>query len=848
MSLLGVAWIELILGIDSGTIPDDADVQFTLTNSPRSWEVFVYLGVVVALVYLAVFLYRREIGTCPPRAKRGLAALRIVVLLVLAAVYLAPAITYTDRRILHPVVVLMRDDSQSMSTEDRYLDDHTAQTVARATGRTVESVREAQPSRAELVHTLFEKDSRSFIGDLELRGKLRVVNFSNGVQQIETRSASEKGGRSNFGEAPSGPSRQIGPDPFFTRGLPELQAIGPATDLHKAIADGLADRLTVAIVIFTDGQHTGKDTDKASLRAIAAKARQQNVPLLCVGVGDPSRPRNLRVTDAYADPQVWKDDPFEIRAVLRAQGIGGRTVQVKLIERYLPDDADESPVERSVGQRDVPLPAEGGQVRLAFAHTPTTAGRFAYTVRVEPVENEISEEDNSPKSPTEVKVLSEQARVLLVAGSPTWEYREVARLLERNKTVDLSCWLQTLDEDRAQEGNTTIKKLPVTREELFEYDVILLFDPDPIEFDEDWIKLLKQFVGEHAGGTLYMAGPMFASRFLTDGRTSMMGDLLPVRMGDIGAMQVVTLLTRSTRAWPLDIVEANVDQSIMRFYPEAAATLARWKSFPGIYWSFPSKEAKPTARVLIEHSDPTLRQIEGSRPLLVTGQYGSGRTVFVGFNGTWRWRKVGRNAEFFNRFWLQTTRYLVEGRSLEGKRRGTIETDRTHYEVGQRVMITASLKDTTFTPLEQEQVTALLDVAGSDPVPVTLKQVPNQPGQFQATITASKTGRHVLTVDLSDGSSAPPVIETTFPVAMPSVESFQTWLDKPLLVELAEASGGQYFDIDQLDRLPAAIPDRKRILDVQSKPIPLWDTNRILLLLVGLLTIEWAVRKRFKLL
>jgi hypothetical protein len=328
----------------------------------------------------------------------------------------------------------------------------------------------------------------------------------------------------------------------------------------------------------------------------------------------------------------------------------------------------------------------------------------------------------------------------------------------------------------------------------------------------------------------------------------MMCDLLPVRMGDIGAMQVVTLLTSNSRSWPLDIVEANVDQPIMRFYPKAEATLARWKSFPGIYWSFPSKEAKPAARVLIEHSDPTLRQIEGSRPLLVTGQYGSGRTVFVGFNGTWRWRKVGRNAEFFNRFWLQSTRYLVEGRSLEGKRRGTIETDRTHYEVGQHVMITASLKDAAFTPLDQAEVMAKLDVTGSAPVPVALRQVPNQPGQFQATITAGNTGHHVLSVDLSDESSAPPIIETTFSVALPSVESFQTWLDKPLLVELAEASGGQYFDIDQLGRLPASIPDRKRILDVQSKPFPLWDTNRVLLLLVGLLTVEWAVRKRFKLL
>ena len=190
---------------------------------------------------------------------------------------------------------------------------------------------------------------------------------------------------------------------------------------------------------------------------------------------------------------------------------------------------------------------------------------------------------------------------------------------------------------------------------------------------------------------------------------------------------------------------------------------------------------------------------------------------------------------------------------MEGKRRGTIETDRLRYEVGQRVVVSARLVDATLRPLEQPEVKATLEVAGEAAIPVTLRQVANQPGRYEATVTAEKTGRHVLAVDLSDESAAPstidtPTIETTFSVFAPNVESFRTWLDKPLLVELAEASGGRYFDLDQLDDLPAAVPDRSRPLEVLSKPIPLWDTNRVLLLLAALLTVEWIFRKRFKLL
>ena len=97
--------------------------------------------------------------------------------------------------------------------------------------------------------------------------------------------------------------------------------------------------------------------------------------------------------------------------------------------------------------------------------------------------DELAEDDNQLASAV-VKVLSrERVRVLLVAGAPTWEYRLVQKLLSRDKTITVSCWLQTLDEERAQEGTRPITRLPITKEELFYYDVMMLFDPNPQEFD-----------------------------------------------------------------------------------------------------------------------------------------------------------------------------------------------------------------------------------------------------------------------------------------------------------------------------------------------------------------------------
>ena len=858
MNLTNLPWLQKLLGFDTSNIPPGAEVDLTWSNMPQSWGVFVMLALVLLGFYTIRWLYRRELDTCPLWVKRILVGLRMAVLLVLLAIYLGPAAVSTIRSSLPSLIVVLRDDSRSMAQRDVYLDDDAAQRVARFQDGTVEQVRAARPSRAALVDQAFEKDERELLRQIEQRGRLRVLDFSTRVTPVAERPAHIKP-KGAEGEEPSHRSRKTagesanappGDKPAAAAdsslpaidALPTLTATGPGTDLYKAVRDGIADKMTAAAILFADGQHTAA----GDLQAAAAEAKEKGVPLLIVGVGDPSRPRNLQISDVYADPQVWRDDPFEIQAVLRASGVGAEQVEVELVEREIVEGQTEPGEERVVERRNVELPPDGGQLRLSFQHTVDKPGRRLFSVRVQQLENESNLEDNAPTAPVPVKVLGEQARVLLIAGAPTWEYRGVQRLLTREKSIDLSCWLQTLDDGRPQEGDTPIHLLPATREELFKYDVVLLFDPDPKEFDNEWVELLKQFVGEHSGGMLYMAGPQFSGRFLAGSRTGELKDLLPVRLGDVARMEVDQLVAAtSSRSWPLGVVSSNVDQPIMRFYSEPEKTLARWQSLPGIFWSFPSEEPKPAARLLIELSDPGM--IGGPRPLLVTGQYGSGRTVYVGFNGTWRWRRIGHDAEYFNRFWVQTVRYLIEGRSLEGKRRGIVEAERARYDLGERVQITAQLKDASYKPLEVASVSATRRHNDGEITPFQLAPVPNQPGTYEATLTPQRTGRYTITVEPPVETVEPVTIETNFSVSLPSAEANEAWLNKAQLVALAEASGGKYFSIDELDQLVAAIPDKTRHIDLQSKPLPLWDTRNLLFVLVGLLCVEWAVRKKFKL-
>ncbi|MFT4548290.1 MAG: putative membrane protein, partial [Verrucomicrobiales bacterium] len=546
-------------------------------------------------------------------------------------------------------------------------------------------------------------------------------------------------------------------------------------------------------------------------------------------------------------PQVWKSDPFEIQAVLRAQGFAGEDVKVELVEVKV--DADGGEAQQVVlDTLDVTIPEDGdGQQRLTFTHVPEEPGMRAYNVRVAPIADESNQEDNQPAAPLRVKVLDDNARILMISGTANWEYRALTRLFMREKMLNISCWLQTLDKGREQQGNTPISVLPSTKEALFEYDVVIMVDPDPAEFDAAWIDLLSEFVREHSGGLLFMTGPINSGKFIMNNATSKIQDLLPVSLGDVAALQADALGSTYETQWPLAVVASNVDRPIMRFFPDEAETLMQWKEMPGVFWSFPASRPKPASRVLIEHSNPNLIRDQVPRPLLVTGQFGSGRTTYIGFDGTWRWRVKGYDGEFFKRFWIQTTRYLVEGRALAGKRRGVIESDRFRYQVGDRIRLNAQLREPNFDPYDKEEVKAELSIPGREAEELTFKKIPNQPGKYEATIAASAAGNHSVTISLPGGDGETS-IDADFTVMLPIRETQESWLDKPGLIELAKSTGGQYFDVDQAASLASAVPSRVRRYETQSEPMPLWDNRTVLIALALLLTLEWAFRKKFKLL
>ena len=836
---MGTFWYKL-LGIDAARIPEGAETHVVWAHAPRSWGVFVMLGVVAAAVYLVFALYRREGATCPRRVRTALAILRAAVVVVLALVFLAPALAVAVPEVVQPYVVLLLDDSLSMAVQDRYLDDDAAARVAKATGRTVEQVRETRPSRAELVDRLLLAQEGAFLRGLTEAGRVRVISFSDRVRLRASLPAAGETGRTAEGEETPLPRGEP---------VPPLAPSGRATDIALGLREArkaLAGGTLAGIVLVSDGRNTEGDDPLAA----AGGESGPPAPLFVLGLGDPAPPRNLRVVEVSAPESVFRSDPFLVQARVRAEGFEGERVSVELLERRADASADED--DRLVDRRDVAV-VPGGDILVAFEKKAVPeggAGEFIYTLRVRAPAGREQEEvvltDNVRSVP--VHVLSEQARVLLIAGSPSWDFRLVRTLLIRDKTIDVSCWLQTNAEDMPQDGDTVITRLPSSPDELFQYDVVLMLDPDPAEFGEEWMDLLRRFLGEHGGGLLWQAGMRHAARFLHGVRTRTIADLLPVRVSEQEVFDVHLLSVTHRHEWPLHLTAAGLDHPVLLLDKDPEANRRRWETVPGVYWCQPVLGAKPATLVLIEHSDPRLRGsgTDERQPLLVAGQYGPGRTLYVGFESTWRWRAAGE--DIFDRFWVQAVRYLVEGRLLGGRKRGTLETDRDVYTLGDPIAVSARLYDTEFRPLQAETVQVTLS-SGDGSVPLGLRAVPGRPGHYEGMTAAAHLGPGEIALLLTGRSVGETVrIARRFTVEPPRVELEDPRPDRRLLSELAARSGGRFFEIDEYADIPGALPRRQETVIVPGRPVELWDTDRLLLVLVGLLGAEWAVRKRFWLL
>ena len=604
-----------------------------------------------------------------------------------------------------------------------------------------------------------------------------------------------------------------------------IAPVEPATRLGEGLQQLVRDTEDLpvgAVLLLSDG---GQNTAGAGGSGIAPEAlealRNRRLPVHTVGFGKERSGHDVEMEDVSLAASAVANSRVSAVVSLTAWGYAGATA--KLMVR----DGD-----KIVGEREITLGSDG-RLQTETVFFPTgAAGAKSLTFGVEPLEAEENLRNNRLTRP--IFVTDRKRRVLYVEGEPRWEYKFIRRAEDSDATVQLVSMLRTSENKIYRQGISDPSELadgfPVRPEDLFGYSGIIIGSVAADYFTPLEQELLREYVDRRGGGLLFLGG----RSSLGDGGwgASSLNEVLP------------TVLPAGNHnfhrnAATVELTAEGMDSPITKLVDEPEKNAARWKKLAYLADYEDAGAPKPGAIVLAD-----MHAGRRKLPLLVTENYGHGRTAILATGGTWRWQMSEALGDpSHDLFWQQLLRWLVA--ETPGPVVASMPVRLLLDEGG--VHLSAEVRDKQFHEASNAHVAA--HIVGPDGVNATVELSPqgDAPGRYQTEWTAEKAGSYLAEVTAETSGSQPEELGRdvlTFERQDGVAENFHTEQNRHLLEQLAADTGGRYWKASELADLPRDISYSEAGISVRSTK-ELWDLPVVFLLLVGLPSAEWLLRRKW---
>ena len=742
-------------------------------------SLWLALLIVAGLVGVVWWSYRKTTRSLSPAWKTSLITLRSLVLILLFVCLLRPVVTTEQVVPQETYLAILVDDSQSMSIPDLA----------------------GSQTRAAAVSDLLYGGA-GIVAPLGESFQVRTFRFDKSTQRV-----SEPGG---------------------------LTAAGTASSLDQALQyvdEQLSGLALGGVLLISDGADN-EGTDPVP-RAQSFWARE--IPVFTVGVGQENIPRDVGIVDVVAAKTVLEGSVFNVDIALSNQGYANQPVEVSVLDG-----------ETVVSSQQVVLGDDNSTRRVNIELMPERREAIVYTLQVAEQEGEIVLQNNHYSflvDNSERPALD----VLYVDGHPRNEYKFIRRAVEGDTSLRLATYLQTGPGKFYRQGIETPLELsggfPETREELYQYEAVILGDIDKDFFSDEQLTMLQDFVAERGGGLL-VAG-MLQDEFVD----TVLADILPVTLvpSTLLPENLQGGITRGSHLTgeiftPKLTTEGEFSE-LLRLHSDDAENLRLWSLMPDLQGAYVTGRAKPGASVLMEHN--VLQFQNQLLPIIAMQRYGSGRSMAVTSASTWRWQMMLPAVDqSHERVWRQLLRWL----SVSALERVTIEFDREFYHVGDTVEVTATVRDINFQPDNNASVWVHLTGPEGELLDAAMEWDIDRDGVYRASFEVQSEGVFDLLVDVASAAGEADRSDTermTAFVVTPSLREFTSaGRDTALLERIAEVSAGRYYNVGQTSSLVNDINYTPNAYSVEVQE-DLWDTPLLLILLILLLCADWIAR-RFK--
>jgi hypothetical protein len=184
-----------------------------------------------------------------------------------------------------------------------------------------------------------------------------------------------------------------------------------------------------------------------------------------------------------------------------------------------------------------------------------------------------------------------------------------------------------------------------------------------------------------------------------------------------------------------------------------------------------------------------------------------------------------------------------------------VRTDRKTYRRDEPIRVTVRFPDDAPSPegpvkvsLDRQPLRGSARPAGdSESQTVRLSLREGTRATYEAIVSRTPEGEYAFTLNTPVTNGSPPRTEAK--VLPPPGEMDRVQLNEQDLQRAARESRGEYYPLDRAEKLPDELPSGPRVaLDQPCEPLSLWNHALMFALVLSLLSAEWIMRKKWRLL
>jgi hypothetical protein len=509
-------------------------------------------------------------------------------------------------------------------------------------------------------------------------------------------------------------------------------------------------------------------------------------PVYAVALGDTSVRKDLIIAKVNFNRMVYLNNKFPVEIIVRANAAEGQQSRIRIYHENNQVESQDFVIDKGDFTQSFQINLDAKK-----------SGLQKYVVVLDPVEGELSRANN--RKEIFVEVLDSRSRVLILSGSPHPDISALKQAITSNMNYEVEeSILADFTGDITKYSLVILHELPSVNEPAEALLRSVEEKKIPVLFIVGIQSDLNRFNQWKSGLKIITAGEAVydeAVPFLNPGFTAFS-------------------VSEATRAWLADL-------------PPLISPLGDY-------------QVSNASRVLLNQR---LGIVETSRPMILFNETLDGRTGVIAGEGIWKWRLYNyakiKDHQAFNELINKTVQFLC----LKDQKKNFRIYNKSNYRENEPVVFDAEVYNESYELTNEAEAAITIRNEDAKEFPFVFNKAGNA---YHLDAGTFPPGNYSYQAQVNLGSNLYSDAGQ-FSVSAIDLEALNTVADHHLLFQLADGSGGTMVYPSNMDSLADNILARDDIRPVsftKKKYEDLLNKGWVLALIIGLLTLEWFLRKR----